>query len=141
MAIDPRLFTPAAAKSQMLNELSGGMSPFGVRNNMLNQRPTQDSLFGMPSQPPQTTAQDDAQAAQIGTDVFGRTLEGISPEKIATMATDDPEKVDPAVQDIYSQGGEAAKIIGALTQMQEQSDATASLMQELAGERNLKTSH
>lgn len=134
MAIDPRLFTPAAAKNQMLGELSGRVTPFGVRDNMLNQRPTQDSLFGMPSQPPQTTPQDDQQAAQIGTDIFGRSLEGVSPAKIATMATDDPSKVDSDVQDLYEQGGEAAKIIGALTQMQEQSDATASLMEQLAGE-------
>jgi hypothetical protein len=132
MAIDPRLFTPAAAKNQMLGELSGRMTPFDIRSQF-GQRPTQRTLL-TPEEPLETTPQDDAQAAQIGTDIFGRTLEGISPEKIATMATDDPGKVDPAVQDIYSQGGEASKILGALTKMQEQESSTADLIQQLIGE-------
>jgi len=41
------------------------------------------------------------------------------------MATDDPSKVDSDVQDLYEQGGEASKILGALTKMQEQESATA----------------
>jgi len=131
MAIDPRLFTPAAAKSQMLNELSGGMTPFDIRGRF-GQRPTQNMFI--PQQPLETTPQDDEQAAQIGTDIFGRSLEGISPEKIATMATDDPSKVDSDVQDLYEQGGEASKILGALTKMQEQESSTADLIQQLIGE-------
>ena len=79
MAIDPRLFTPAAAKNQMLGELSGRMTPFDIRSQF-GQRPTQRTLL-TPEEPLETTPQDDAQAAQIGTDIFGRTLEGISPEK------------------------------------------------------------
>ena len=128
MAIDPRLFTPAAAKNQMLGELSGRMTPFDIRGQF-GQRPTQNMLMQQQIQQPlETTPQDDAQAAQIGTDIFGRSLEGVSPEKIATMATDDPSKVDPDVQDLYEQGGEASKILGALTQMQEQEAATSDLI-------------
>ena len=134
MAIDPRLFTPAAAKNQMLGELSGRMTPFDIRGQF-GQRPTQNMLMQQQIQQPlETTPQDDAQAAQIGTDIFGRSLEGVSPEKIATMATDDPSKVDPDVQDLYEQGGEASKILGALTQMQEQEAATSDLIQKILGE-------
>lgn len=132
MAIDPRLFTPAAAKNQMLGELSGRMTPFDIRGQF-GQRPTQNTLM-QPQQPLETTPQDDAQATQIGTDIFGRSLEGISPAKIATMATDDPSKVDSDVQDLYEQGGEASKILGALTKMQEEESATGDLIKKLIGE-------
>ena len=69
-----------------------------------------------------------------GQKVLGSTLENSDPDKIVTMATDDPEKVDPSLKGIYSANPDIAKTIAGIVKLQEDSQSTK-LLKSLVDEK------
>ena len=131
MALDPSLLTPAAVKAKMQNDQSMPQMSFPQtaqpamsmpRIDVANQR----SLI--PGSDLNTNPADDAFAKQIGVNILGPDLSDVSPSAIESMATDDPEKVDPAVSDLYNKDTEFGQILGALTAMGNQETATEKLL-------------
>lgn len=140
MALDPSLLTPAAVKSQMLQDQSAPQMSFPQRPaaqpamsmpriDVANQR----SLI--PGSDLNTNPADDAFAKQIGVDIFGSSLEDTSPEAIASMATDNPDDVDDSVKNIYGENTEFAQILGALTSMGNQELATEKLLKSVMDDK------
>ena len=140
MALDPSLLTPAAVKSQMLQDQSAPQMSFPQRPaaqpamsmpriDVANQR----SLI--PGSDLNTNPADDAFAKQIGVNILGPDLSDVTPDAIASMATDDPQKVDPSVSDLYNKDTEFGQILGALTSMSNQELATEKLLKSVMDDK------
>ena len=73
-----------------------------------------------------------------GQKVLGPTLEDADPDKIVTMATDDPEKVDPSLKGIYGANPDIAKTLAGIVKLQEDSQSTK-LLKKLVDEETTPT--
>ena len=152
MALDPRLLTPASfMQNRVLNRTQ--RPPVGIEQQFLQSiRPTANMPTINASPKPQvgptignaaflgldqlanTTAQDDEQAKAIGASVFEGDPEffGLSEENIASMATDDIEKVDDNAKKVWSEKGLIAQVQGGLARLQTASDtANLALFKEI----------
>ena len=127
MALDPRLLTPAAIKSAMMQQ----QTPFLQERVIQSMRPPMglDQLIQGSQPKPQTpqtpqlgptignaalmgagelttTPQDDATAKAIGSQAFGNMdLSGVTDSSIESMATDNPEEVNDEAKAVYEEEG------------------------------------
>lgn len=126
MAIDPRLLTPAGAKSVMMSQMS---APQMSRPQIDPVR--QMSL--MPTSPQvEVTPDDEKMAKQMGSDVFGNIdVNNLSDQSIQSMATDNPEDVADEAKDIYNANTEVAQILGAIAKLGDSSEATTKLYNDV----------
>lgn len=160
MALDPSLLTPAAIKARMLSDqtqgktmpsmdmfMNGGMSlPRVDLTKQMSLGPsTTPSLGGFTGSPASMgeqsynslvspSAEDEANAKAIGGQLLGESLNDVAPKNIESLATDDPEKVDPEVKDVYDQNPEFAKIMGALTKLTN-NDKSTDLLKNLVEDK------
>lgn len=143
MQFDPRTLTPAAVKSMMMprQQLPLGQS---VAQNVA-QPMTLEQLFQgqQPSAPPErqvgptraaaslegiVSNLTNAEAKDIGQEVFGPTLANADPDKLITAATDNIEDVDPSLRPLYEANPELIKILGASTKLAKEEKATSDLL-------------
>ena len=135
MAFDPSLLTPAAVKARMQGDQSFPTLGNTAAQN-INRQPAPTSFLNMvQGQQAATTPADDATAKQIGSSILGPDLSDVTPDAIASMATDDPQKVDPAVSDLYNKDTEFGQILGALTSMSNQELATENLLKSVMDDK------
>jgi hypothetical protein len=136
MVLDPRTLTPAAVKSMFLTQQQPTLRQSVV--NQASQQPMSlaDLIQGQASAQPQGQSVSagildnltNEQALGIGTQMFGPTLANADPKKIVSMATDNPDDVDPAMEELYKSNPDLAKILGASTKLAEEEKATSSLL-------------
>lgn len=138
MTLDPSILTPAAVKSQMLQDQSTPQMSFPKVAQPAMSMPSIDAVNQkslIPGSELNTNPSDDAFAKQIGVDIFGSKLENTNPEAIASMATDNVDDVDDSLKDIYSGQTDFAQILGALTSMGLKETATEKLLKEVSNEK------
>ena len=131
MALNPRLLTPAA--------LRRNNQPVGIQQAILNSRIPVNRIpripTSIPTEPEETTAREDAEAKNVGIDVFksiGTDIgDNFDAGIVSTMATDNSEEVDPSLKNFYEGDQGLAQILGAISKLGESSEATDKLYTDL----------
>ena len=132
MALDPRLLTPAALMPRSSATPQGVMSAVqdGRPMSMPPAQPTKGlssfaQSMNLPNQIFETTPEDDIQAKAIGQQVFNQSnIDELSTEALLSMATDNPDEVDPAAKSQYEENKPLAQILGSLTKIQESTQSS-----------------
>ena len=149
MALDPRTLTPAAAKSMFLQQTSPANNPAQMGPRMMQPpqmapqmatqiRPTleegvmQPASFGIEDLITGSgSAAEEKAAKEVGDKILGRpTLDNADPDKLMTLATDNPSEVDASLKPLYDENPDIAKTMGAIVKLQNDTSSTA-LLQKL----------
>lgn len=143
MQFDPRTLTPAAVKSMMMPRQQLPLSQSVAQN--VAQPMTMEQLFQgqQPSAAPErqvgptnlaaslegiVSNLTNAEAKDIGNQVFGPRLANADPDKIITAATDNPDDVDPSLRPLFDANPELMAILGATTKLAKEEEATSNLL-------------
>jgi len=145
MALDPRTLTPAAAKSMFLQQTSPANNPAQMGPRMMQPpamapqiRPTleegvmQPASFGIEDLITGSgSAAEEKAAKEVGDKILGRpTLDNADPDKLMTLATDNPSEVDASLKPLYDENPDIAKTMGAIVKLQNDTSSTQ-LLQKL----------
>jgi len=145
MALDPRTLTPAAAKSMFLQQTSPANNPAQMDPRMMQPpamapqiRPTleegvmQPASFGIEDLITGSgSAAEEKAAKEVGDKILGRpTLDNADPDKLMTLATDNPSEVDASLKPLYDENPDIAKTMGAIVKLQNDTSSTQ-LLQKL----------
>lgn len=145
MVFDPRTLTPAAVKSMMMPQQQPPLAQRVAQNVAQPVTSLEQLLQGQqPSAPPEpqvgptrdaaanlegiVSNLTNAQAKDIGEEVFGPALANADPEKLITAATDNVDDVDPSIRPLYEANPELIKILGASTKLAAEETATSNLL-------------
>ena len=132
MALNPRFLTPAA--------LRRNNQPVGIEQAILNSRmPVNRIPTSIPTEPEETTVKEDAEAKNVGIDVFKSIGTDIGDDFdagiVSTMATDNPEEVDPTLKSFYDRDTLLAQQLGAIAELTKSETKTDKLYQEILNKK------
>ena len=123
----------ALSQQQFITEALGGdllsQAPMSMPQNFAQS-------MGLPSALLETTPEDDQQAKALATEVVGDAsyFANLNDRDIESMATEDPDDVSDAAKKTYEGNPDLAKILGALTKIQN-STQSSELFQQLLKEK------
>jgi len=120
----------ALSQQQFITEALGGDllgdAPMSTNQSFAQSMGLPDTLF-------ETTPEDDQQAKALATEVVGGDgsyFDGLGEDDLESMATDDPDDVTDPAKKAYEGNPDLAKILGALTKIQN-STQSSSLFKQL----------
>ena len=123
----------ALSQQQFITEALGGdllsQAPMSMPQNFAQS-------MGLPSALLETTPEDDQQAKALATEVVGDAsyFANLNDRDIESMATDDPDEVTDPAKEAYTGNPNLAKILGALTKIQN-STQSSELFKQLLKEK------